>query len=157
MQVRAARDDDLPALTRIWFDGWHDAHDGIVPPPLVALRTHASFADRLRAELPGVLVVADGHAVVGFTVVRGAEVFQFYVDRPARGTGAASFLMRATQEAMAARGISNAWLACAVGNVRAARFYEKCGWIRTATVVIESETSEGSFPIRVWRYDKRLR
>jgi hypothetical protein len=58
---------------------------------------------------------------------------------------------------MAARGISSAWLACAVGNLRAARFYEKCGWIRTATVAIESETSEGSFPIEVWRYEKRLR
>ena len=73
------------------------------------------------------------------------------------GTGAAGLLMRDVEEQLASQGIAIAWLACAIGNDRAARFYEKCGWTRTATVVVESETSKGVLPIQVWRYEKRVR
>jgi ribosomal protein S18 acetylase RimI-like enzyme len=157
MEVRVARDDDLVALTRVWFEGWHDAHDAIVPQTLIALRTPESFLNRLRAELHAVRVIVDTDTPVGFAMLRGAEVYQFYVARSARGTGVALVLMRDTEDHMAAEAIPSAWLACAVGNTRAARFYEKCGWTSTATVVIESETSEGLFPIHAWRYEKRLR
>ncbi len=156
MDVRSAGDPDLIALARLWFEGWHDAHDAIVPATLIALRTPESFLDRLRAELHAVRVIIDAHTPLGFAMLRGAEVYQFYVARSARGTGAASVLMRDTEDHMTAQAIPSAWLACAVGNTRAARFYEKCGWSRTATVVIESETSVGLFPIHVWRYEKRL-
>jgi len=155
--VRTARADDLIVLTEIWFEGWHDAHDAIVPDALVALRTRENFLGRLRGEPRGVRVVVDAGTPVGFAMLRGAEVYQFYVARSARGTGAAAILMRDTENHLSRSGIPDAWLACAVGNVSAARFYEKCGWIRTATVTIESENSEGSFPIQTWRYEKRLR
>jgi hypothetical protein len=49
-----------------------------------------------------------------------------------------------------------AWLACAVGNMRAARFYEKSGWHRAGTFVMLSETSNGPFPVDQWRFEKRL-
>jgi ribosomal protein S18 acetylase RimI-like enzyme len=157
MEVRVARADDLIAVARLWFEGWHDAHDAIVAETLIALRTPESFFDRLRAELHAVRVIIDAETPVGFAMLRGAEVYQFYVARSARGTGVALALMRDTEDHMAAEAIPIAWLACAVGNTRAARFYEKCGWTSTATVVIESETSEGLFPIHAWRYEKRLR
>lgn len=157
MEVRAARDSDLVALARVWCEGWHDAHETIVPEALIALRTPESFLNRLRAELHAVRVIVDADAPVGFVMLRGAEVYQFYLAKAARGTGVASLLMRDTEDQMAAKGIASGWLACAVGNTRAARFYEKCGWSCTATVVIESETSDGPFPIRVWRYEKPLR
>jgi RimJ/RimL family protein N-acetyltransferase len=48
------------------------------------------------------------------------------------------------------------WLACAIGNERAARFYEKSGWRRTGTMVSQLETPNGIFPLEVWRYEKRL-
>jgi ribosomal protein S18 acetylase RimI-like enzyme len=157
LDVRPARDSDLIAVTRVWCEGWHDAHDAIVPATLIALRTPESFLDRLRAQLHAVRVIVDADTPVGFAMLRGAEVYQFYVAGSARGTGAASVLMRDTEDQLAAQGIPSGWLACAVGNTRAARFYEKCGWSCTATVAIESETSEGPFPIQVWRYEKRLR
>lgn len=157
MRVRAASVDDLAALTRIWFEGWHDAHDAIVPPSLAALRTWSNFFGRLATELDAVRVIVEDGVPAGFAMMRGAEVFQFYVDRAARGSGAAALLMLDTEEQMAAAGIPVAWLACAVGNARAARFYEKCGWMRAATLTIESETSIGPFPIEVWRYEKSLR
>jgi len=157
MHVRAPHDEDVDALARIWFEGWHDAHDALVPEALVAVRTLDSFRDRMRAALHTVRVVAEGDAPVGFAMLREAEVFQFYIARSARGTGAAPLLMRDTEEQLASQGIAAGWLACAIGNARAARFYEKCGWNRTATVVVESETAKGLFPIQVWRYEKRVR
>lgn len=53
-------------------------------------------------------------------------------------------------------GVHTAWLACAVGNARAARFYEKCGWLRTGTVTDQLEITNGTFALEVWRYEKRL-
>jgi hypothetical protein len=55
----------------------------------------------------------------------------------------------------AARGVETAWLACAVGNHRAARFYEKSGR-RLAGTVVDPATPSGPFPPEVWRYEKRL-
>ena len=58
---------------------------------------------------------------------------------------------------LADRGVEIAWLACAIGNERAARFYEKGGWRRVGTMVIHLPTPEGEFPLEVWRYEKDLR
>lgn len=49
------------------------------------------------------------------------------------------------------------WLACAIGNDRAARFYEKNGWRRAGTIINEADTERGPFPLEVWRYEKPLR
>jgi RimJ/RimL family protein N-acetyltransferase len=53
-------------------------------------------------------------------------------------------------------GVHAPWLACAIGNDRAARFYEKCGWLRTGTVTDALEVPEGTFLLDVWRYEKSL-
>jgi RimJ/RimL family protein N-acetyltransferase len=53
-------------------------------------------------------------------------------------------------------GVETAWLACAIGNERAARFYEKCGWHRAGTMINHLETSKGTLPLEVWRYEKSL-
>ena len=57
---------------------------------------------------------------------------------------------------LAADGVEIAWLACAIGNERAARFYEKCGWRRAGTVVYQPDAANGT-PLEVWRYEERLR
>ena len=54
-------------------------------------------------------------------------------------------------------GVGTASLACAVGNDRAARFYEKRGWLRTGTVTDDVVVPGGTFPLEVWRYEKSLR
>jgi len=43
-----------------------------------------------------------------------------------------------------------------VGNDRAARFYEKQGWHRAGSVVIDVELPAGVWPLEVWRYEKHL-
>ena len=89
-------------------------------------------------------------------MIRDDELYELYVAASARGTGAAAALITDAEAQMATRGIRNAWLACAVGNVRAARLYEKRGWRKDALITVESETSEGPFPLPVRRYEKEL-
>jgi len=52
--------------------------------------------------------------------------------------------------------VTTAWLACAIGNERAARFYEKHGWRRAGIVTNAAETSQGVFMLDVWRYEKTV-
>jgi len=155
-RVRAARPSEGPQLARIWFDGWHDAHARIVPPDLTRVRTLESFEQRLRAA-PGEVRVADVDGVAaGFHLLKGAEIYQFYVTSVARGRGVAAVLMSDAHARLREAGVQTAWLACAIGNQRAARFYEKCGWLRTGTMVDPVVVPGGFFALEVWRYEKSL-
>ena len=89
-------------------------------------------------------------------MLKDAELYQLFVSAEARGTGVAAALLADAEARLAANGVRTAWLACAIGNDRAARFYEKSGWRRVGTMVNEAETSEGTFLLDVWRYEKVL-
>ena len=156
MRVRSAEERDLDQLAQVWFDGWHEAHAQIVPPELTRLRTLESFRDRLRAALPDVRVVDASGAPAGFAVLKGDELYQLFVSARARGSGVAAALIADAELRLRANGVETAWLACAIGNERAARFYQKCGWHRVGTMLNQAETSAGTFPLDVWRYEKRL-
>jgi GNAT superfamily N-acetyltransferase len=156
VKVRSADERDLDQLAQVWFDGWHESHAQIVPPELTRLRTVDSFRDRLRAALPDVRVVDTSGVPVGFSVVKGDELYQLFVSAPVRGSGVAAALIADAELRLLANGVETAWLACAIGNERAARFYQKAGWHRVGTMLNQAETSEGTFPLEVWRYEKRL-
>jgi GNAT superfamily N-acetyltransferase len=158
MHIRTAGTDDVDALARLWYDGWQDAHAEILPAELKADRTLESFGDRLRARLDDVFVALPdgGGARFGFYFLKDDELYQFYVGREARGTGVAAALMADAERRLRGRGINAPHLNCAIGNDRAARFYEKCGWRRAATVVEVLETTAGPFELEVWRYEKDL-
>ncbi len=154
--VRAATHDDLDKLAQIWYSGWRDAHAHILPEALARLRTLESLCHRLEYGLASTRVVGPVGHPVGFCMIKGDELYQLYVSPEGRGTGAAAALIRDAETHMAALGIRVAWLACAIGNDRAARFYEKSGWERVGTMINEAETEEGPFPVEVWRYERRL-
>jgi GNAT superfamily N-acetyltransferase len=156
MDVRAADPAELDQLTQIWYDGWHDGHARLVPAELTALRTFDSFRRRLAAALPDVRVAGAPGAPVGFHVIKEDELYQLFVCAEARGSGVASALIADAEARLRASGVTTAWLACAIGNNRAARFYEKCGWRRVGTIVNEVETEKGPFSLEVWRYEKML-
>ena len=155
--VRDAAPEEFDVLAALWHQGWRDAHLAIVPPALAALRTLDSFTTRLAAALAEVRVAGPGGAPLGFHLLKDDELYQFYVAAPARGTGVAAALMHDAEQRLVERGVGTAWLACAIGNARAARFYEKCGWRLAATVTSPLDTPAGIFPLDVWRYEKRLR
>jgi GNAT superfamily N-acetyltransferase len=156
MEVRSAEERELDQLAQIWYDGWHEAHAELVPEELTRLRTLESFRERLRAALPSVRVAGSVGRPAGFSVVREDELYQLFVSSESRGSGVAAALLADAEAHLAENGVQTAWLACAMGNGRAARFYEKCGWRRAGNMINYAETSDGPFPLEVWRYEKAL-
>jgi ribosomal protein S18 acetylase RimI-like enzyme len=143
-------------ISKIWESGWHEAHAEIVPTGLRELRTAKSFFDRTTENLSNTRIVSDGSKVLGFCMVKENELYQMYVSRIARGSGAAQALIEDAESRIIAAGHSMAWLACAMGNERAAHFYEKFGWNNTGREVVHLDTSEGVFPMEVWRFEKQV-
>jgi GNAT superfamily N-acetyltransferase len=156
MDVRAAEERDVDQLAQVWYDGWHEAHAQILPPELTRIRTLDSFAPRLRAALPHTRVVGPPGVPVGFCIIKGDELYQLFVSASSRGSGIAAALVADAEARLAERGVATAWLACAIGNDRAARFYEKCGWRRAGTMINHADTPNGTFPLETWRYEKSL-
>jgi GNAT superfamily N-acetyltransferase len=155
--VRHAEPGEISVLARLWYDGWQDAHASILPAELARRRTLESFVERLMGMLDDARVAGPPGAPLGLCIIRHEELDQLYVSPAARGTGIAAAFVADAEKRLAARGVELAWLACAIGNTRAARFYEKCGWTLAGTVVNRLETVDGPYDLEVWRYEKRLR
>ena len=154
LTVRPPDVSELDHLAQVWHQGWHDGHGHIAPAGLVKARTLEQFRARLAAALADTFVIGPKGAPDGFFMLKGDELYQFYVARAARGSGVADALMEAAEAELARRGIATPWLACGIGNDRAARFYDKRGWVNARTQTNRLETPEGVFEIEVWRYEK---
>ena len=146
----------IDAIARLWHDGWHDAHAVIAPHSLARLRTPPSFQTRSATHLPKTRVALSSDQLLGFCISADSELYQLYVAEAARGTGTAQALVTDAETRIAAAGHQTAWLACAIGNARAARFYEKCGWTNVRTEAVDLETSDGPFSLDVWRFEKSV-
>ena len=157
MAVRAAEAHEVDHLARLWHQGWNDAHAAFAPAGLVRARTLESFRDRIAAALPDTRVVGPPGAPLGLCVIKDDELYQLFVARAARGTGVAAVLIADGEARLAERGVTTAWLSCGIGNDRAARFYEKRGWVRARIMVNRLETQDGVFEVDVWRYEKKVR
>lgn len=155
-EIRPAAADDLDALAQLWCDGWRDAHADILPEALARHRTREDLRARLQANLAVVRVAGPRQRALGFSIVHGDELNQLFVTGGARGSGVAAALLADAEARIAATGACMAWLTCAIGNARAARFYEKHGWRRIGVVTSQLPTSDGPFPLEVWRYEKEL-
>jgi ribosomal protein S18 acetylase RimI-like enzyme len=154
--VRCAEAAELDQLARLWHDAWRDAHEKLAPPEVTRARTLTSFRDRLAAMLPDVSVVGPAGTALGLCIIKDEELYQLFVAREARGSGVAAALLDDGEARLARRGVRTAWLACAIGNNRAARFYEKRGWVRARTMVNRIDTADGVFEVELWRYEKAL-
>jgi GNAT superfamily N-acetyltransferase len=156
MPVRQAQPKEVDLLATLWFEGWRDAHEAIVPAELTRRRTLETFQIRMAKALPDVRVIGPVGTPQGFHFIKDDELNQFYLAASARGSGVASPLMADAEQVLASRGVKTAWLACAIGNARAARFYEKSGWHRARTITNHLETPDGVLDLDVWRYEKQL-
>lgn len=155
-RVRAADASEIDHLAMLWHEGWQDAHARIMPAELARHRTIESFRHRLEAALPTVRVSGPSGQPTGFCMVKQDELYQLYVAASVRGSGVAAGLLADGEARLAANGVETGWLACAIGNERAARFYEKHGWQRIGTMIDQLEIPGGLFPLEVWRYEKDL-
>ncbi|MGI3170229.1 GNAT family N-acetyltransferase [Pseudooceanicola sp. C21-150M6] len=156
MTFRQAATADIGPIVRLWEAAWHDAHGALVPSEVLRHRTPESFVERTRKHLDGFRLLLDGAALMGFHLCLDDEISQFYLAPQARGTGAAARLMTDAEAVLAARGYRDIWLACAEGNDRARRFYEKTGFRCARTTEMPLGTEQDPAPIRIWRMEKRL-
>jgi ribosomal protein S18 acetylase RimI-like enzyme len=156
MTVRDAAPTEFEFLAHLWYDGWQDAHAGILPEALARHRTKESFLQRLHVEAPHLRVTGPVGQPNGLCIAKDDELNQLYVAPEARGRGLARILLSDGEARLRSNGARTAWLACAIGNVRAARFYEKNDWRLTGEAPISLATPDGPFRLQVWRYEKAL-
>jgi len=128
----------------------------IVPEELARARTPERFKERLQQLLPTTRVVGPSGAPVGLCIVKDDELYQLYVAPEARGSRVAKLLISDAEIQIAANGFETAWLACAIGNDRAAKFYEKCGWQRVGNMMNRLELPSGEYLLETWRYEKSV-
>ena len=157
MAVRWGEPAELDALAALWRDGWRDAHAAILPAALAIDRTPERFLHRLERSIDDLRVVGPMGSPVGFCIAHRDELPQLSVSDAVRGKGVAATLLADAEARMRAAGVEVAWLVCAIGNARAARFYEKQGWRHVGDTTSRLTTPDGVFPLEVWRYEKRLR
>ena len=152
VSLRPATPEDADAVAQIWREGWRDGHLGHVPDALVTVRTPESFTQRAADRVGDTTLAVVDDDVAGFTMVVGDEVEQVYVSRSHRGSGVAAALLEHARRAVGAAGHPKAWLAVATGNVRARRFYERCGWADEGAFDYAAATESGTSPVPSHRY-----
>ncbi|MEL6957996.1 MAG: GNAT family N-acetyltransferase [Pseudomonadota bacterium] len=155
--VRAARSEDYAPLAQLWYDTWHETQAAGLPDELKALRTLPDFERRLRALGDDLKVFGPRGAPVAFCATTDtpdapeahgtAELYQLFASPAARGTGAAAVLMEDAECRLIAKGHKRAHLKCLADNVRALRFYEKCGWRNVGVQPVSIDTSDGPMQI----------
>ncbi len=156
MEIRNAQGSEIDALARLWYDSWRYGHAAVVPEELKRIRTPENFRRRMAEMISSVRVAGPVGSPLGFYANKGDELNQLFVSADARGKGVAAALIADAERDLVARGVETAWLACAIGNERAAGFYEKHGWRRARTYVSELPTDNGVIQLEVWRYEKTL-
>jgi ribosomal protein S18 acetylase RimI-like enzyme len=154
--MRRAAIADVPAIARIWREGWVDGHEGHVPDVLAAERTPASFGRRALERISGTWVAETAGAVTGFVVVVDTEVEQLYVDRSWRGQGVAERLLRHAEAVIGQGGRRTAWLAVVAGNTRARRFYARLGWRDRGPFTYLAQAATGTVPVPAHRYEREV-
>nr|WP_206313513.1 GNAT family N-acetyltransferase [Streptomyces coryli] len=154
--MRPARPADAPAVATIWREGWDDGMRDHVDAELAAARTEESFRTRAGERVGDTILIEVDGTVAGFFMTDGAELEQIFVDRAHRGTGLAAQLLTAAEEHLAKAGHEEIWLAVVPGNTRARHFYTRHGWHDEGPHPYEAVAGEGTLPVEIHRYTKRV-
>ncbi|MBC7102334.1 MAG: GNAT family N-acetyltransferase [Parvibaculum sp.] len=153
--IRRASAGDIPALARVWHDGWHAGHAHL-DPEIAEGRPFKFFEDRMNPDCDCYAVALVDGEVVGFAGWEGGGIGQVFVLPDYHGRGGAPLVLAAAEEALHDEGHKLIWLQCRTGNDRARAFYEKHGWYVAREHEADIGTVTGREPIMVWRMEKKL-
>jgi GNAT superfamily N-acetyltransferase len=134
MQIRRALHGEADDVATVWWRSREAAVPEIPPPVHPEDEVRAWFADVVLPERE-VWVADDGGAVAGILVLEDDWIDQLYVDPDHTGRGIGGRLM-AVAKAQRAAGL-RLWTFAA--NVRARRFYERHGFVPTASTTGDNE------------------
>tara|TARA_R110000824_G_scaffold366730_2_gene555566 strand:- start:80368 stop:80853 length:486 start_codon:yes stop_codon:yes gene_type:complete len=153
--IRLASAGDIPALARVWHDGWHHGHAHL-SPEVARGRPFEFFMPRIETALPDCIVATVDEAIVGFAGWEGDGIGQVFVLPAWHGRGVAPLVLAAAEQKLKEQGHTRIWLQCQIGNLRARRFYEKHNWHVAREMDVTIGTIEGRAPQRVWRMEKSI-
>ena len=143
MLLRPAEPADALAIARVHVRSWQAAYRGLIDdayldslrPDDRAARYDFTHADPLK---PYTIAALEGDEIVGFATVmpsrdedilQAGELAALYLDPAFWDCGFGVALIEAARAELVSRGFKEALLWILDGNVRAARFYEKDGWV----------------------------
>lgn len=131
--LRPAVRQDAPRLARLWRDAWSSAN-----PEIPAVAPLAHWEDRVHAEFgppcTALLVEHGDGALLGFMVLDLAHshLHQLFVAPGAQGQGLGGAMVGEICQSLCAAGWT---LHVATANLRARRFYARCGLVEGAVSV----------------------
>jgi GNAT superfamily N-acetyltransferase len=151
MLLRPAEPADAMDVARVHVRSWQAGYRGLLP---------AEYLDQLRPEdraarydfvtwdvaKPYTIVALDGARICGFVttmqardveIERCGELAALYVDPDDWGRGIGVALVSAARARLIECGFQNAILWVLAGNARAARFYERDGWVADGAMKTE--------------------
>ena len=153
MQLRAAEPLDLEAIAGVWHEAWHDGHASLVPAELLPHRTREYFRGLAQRQLEQIVVGVQAEGIAGFVGVDEDELELLFVARQARGTGVARTLIERGEQTISRR-FARAYLVVVDANLRARRFYERCGWTDVGVEAYVAPIPGGGLPLACRRYEK---
>lgn len=139
MEIRYIREnDDRLAISHIYEEGWKSAYRGIVPQDYLDSISEGRWASCLDQEGVGSLVVEEDGKLIGtssysqsrWEQFSGAgEIISIYLLPEYIGRGYGGLLFEAVVGELKKLGYQEIFLWVLEENIRARRFYEKCGFI----------------------------
>jgi GNAT superfamily N-acetyltransferase len=155
--LRAAGQDELEEIGRLYHDVWRETQAPLQPPGVAAYRDENFFIERVkRFPVPPLAAYLDGK-LLGFSAWAENTLGQLYIAPEGRKLGLGRALLQASEHAIWASGFDRARLLCLVGNDAARTFYERCGWRHAADIVEAAETRSGPVPVACWEMVKDLK
>jgi ribosomal protein S18 acetylase RimI-like enzyme len=137
MDVRRARDADLPAIAALQAESWRDAYADVFPAAYLAHRITGDLERHwrdLEIQPDDVVLVAEQDGLIGFIAVwcrPDPYIDNLHVRPSLRSRGTGSILMKAAAQQLIQKGHRTAYLWVVESNTRAIRFYERLGGLCT--------------------------
>jgi ribosomal protein S18 acetylase RimI-like enzyme len=137
MNIRTARDDDLPAIAALQTESWQDAYADVFPAAYLAHRVTGDLERhwrKLEIQPGDVVLVAEEDGLIGFIAIwcrPDPYIDNLHVRPCLRSRGAGSALMKAAAQQLIQQGHRTAYLWVVERNKRAIQFYERLGGVCT--------------------------